>query len=126
MRFNSTAVSIVFADDCQRNLRSGLREILNFLNCFFIISRYSRPFYDVVVLLVHHISALQEGAHLKIPLTLSLACCKRRLKGTVGVIREKWQKFQQLISIYPFIKMFSLLNENQLCIWIWTRHKKYL
>ena len=89
MRFNSTAVSIVFADDCQRNLRSGLREILNFLNCFFIILRYSRPFYDVLVLLVHHISALQEGAHLKIPLTLSLACCKRRLKGTVGVIREK-------------------------------------
>ena len=80
----------------------------------------------VVVLLVHHISGLQVGAHLRIPLTRSLVCRKRRLKGTVGVTRGKWQKIQQLISIYPFIKMFSLLNKNQLRIWIRTRHQQLL
>ena len=43
----------------------------------------------VVVLLVHHISGLQVGAHLRIPLTRALVCPKRRLKGTVGVTRGK-------------------------------------
>ena len=118
-RLNSTAVSL-------RNLWSGLRKILNFWIFFFMILSYSYVFCDVVVLLVHHISTLQVGAHLRIPLTLSIVCCKRLLKGTVGVNRGKRQKIQQLISIYLFIKMFSLLNKNQLRIWIWTRHQQHL
>lgn len=32
MTLNSTAVSIIFADDCLRNLLSGLKEILKFLD----------------------------------------------------------------------------------------------
>ena len=81
-----------------------------------MILSYSYVFYDVIVLLVHHISTLQVGAHLRIPLTMSIVCRNRQIKGTVGINRGKRQKIQQLISIYPFIKMFSLLNKNQLRI----------